>query len=138
MPLRISKPKPPRIKLPPIKKPKKPKPLSRFEKEIAKRTKNFSKSKVKLVDKIASSAPIKLPKDSKKEAQSQANKFADRYKVEKDNKGDFDDCVVVVAAACAAVGAAYGGVAGAALGAGAGVPAARLACRRVFPQKDGN
>lgn len=70
-----------------------------------------------------------------KEAQKEANTFADQYKNERGGGGDFEDCVVVVAAACAAAGAAKGGgPLGAALGAGAGVPLARIACRRVFPE----
>lgn len=63
-----------------------------------------------------------------------AGSLAVAYKEERGESGDFNDCVVVVAAGCAAAGASYGGPVGAALGAGAGVPAARLACRRVFPE----
>ncbi|MFF2287286.1 hypothetical protein [Peribacillus butanolivorans] len=64
--------------------------------------------------------------------QETADKLAAQYHVDHPS-GDFDDCVLVVAAGCAAAGAALGGPAGAALGAGAGLPAARLACRRIFP-----
>lgn len=49
--------------------------------------------------------------------------------------GDYDDCVTVVAAGCAAAGAVVGGgPIGAAIGAAGGVPAARMACRRIFPE----
>jgi hypothetical protein len=49
--------------------------------------------------------------------------------------GDYDDCVMIVAAGCAAGGAVIGGgPIGAAIGAAGGVPAARIACRRIFPE----
>lgn len=81
------------------------------------------------------------PRQIAEQAQAHANMLAVTYRDEHDGGGDFDDCVVVVAAGCAAAGATIGasggplsaGV-GAALGAGTGVPLARIACRRVFPE----
>ena len=46
---------------------------------------------------------------------------------------NFDDCVTVVAAGLVGYGASLGGPIGAAIAAGAGIPAARLACRSVYP-----
>jgi hypothetical protein len=55
------------------------------------------------------------------------------------SQSDIDDCVTVVASGLTAAGAALGSsavgvgaIVGAAIGAGAGIPAARLACRRIF------
>ncbi|NOJ73898.1 hypothetical protein [Paenibacillus alvei] len=69
----------------------------------------------------------------KKEYEKISNELAAQYQGEHPN-GDFDDCVVIVAAGCAAAGAAAGGPLGAAVGAAGGVPAARIACRRIFPE----
>lgn len=74
------------------------------------------------------------PQQIQEAAQNDANALAVQYKEMRGGGGDFEDCVVVVAAGCAAAGAAKGGgPLGAALGAGAGVPLARIACRHVFP-----
>ncbi|MGA2799661.1 MAG: hypothetical protein ABSE63_18925 [Thermoguttaceae bacterium] len=103
-----------------IKKPKLPEP-SKVVKEWQNKVKSCAKG-------------IKLP-DIKKIAQHKADALAVAYQNTQGDGGDFEDCVVVVAAGCAALGAAEGGVIGAALGAGGGVPLARISCRRVFPQK---
>lgn len=73
------------------------------------------------------------PQQIAEAAQSEANMLADKYKAARGGGGDYEDCVAVVAAGCAAAGAAKGGPVGAAIGAGGGVPLARIACRRVFP-----
>jgi hypothetical protein len=73
------------------------------------------------------------PQQIAEAAQNEANALAEQYKAARGGGGDFDDCVAVVAAGCAAAGAAKGGPVGAAIGAGGGVPLARIACRRVFP-----
>lgn len=70
---------------------------------------------------------------AKKKLQNFANSSALSYRAARGGNGDYEDCVAVVAAACAAYGASQGGVVGAAIGAGGGVPFARIACRRAFP-----
>lgn len=80
--------------------------------------------------------PISIPNPleaAKRDLQNKANILAVQYKNARGGGGDFDDCVAVVAAGCAAYGASKGGPWGAAIGAGGGVPLARIACRRVFP-----
>jgi hypothetical protein len=64
---------------------------------------------------------------------------SDHPAAQSDSQSDIDDCVTVVASGLVAAGAAMGSSAagvgaiiGAAIGAGAGIPAARLACRRIF------
>ncbi|MED0963287.1 hypothetical protein [Bacillus paramycoides] len=74
-----------------------------------------------------------LAEDVKKAITDAAENAATSYQSEKPN-GDFDDCVIIASAAAAAAGAAIGGIAGAAVGAGTGLPAARIACRRIFPE----
>ena len=58
------------------------------------------------------------PSSIQRDAQKKANQLALDYKIARGGGGDFEDCVVVVAAA---------------LGASGGVPMARIACRKVFP-----
>ncbi|HDR7324512.1 TPA: hypothetical protein QCX00_002957 [Bacillus toyonensis] len=65
--------------------------------------------------------------------QKKADSLANAYQNTNPN-GDFNDCVTIVAAGCAAYGATLSGPLGAAIGAGAGVPAARIACHRIFPE----
>ncbi|PHB48334.1 hypothetical protein [Bacillus toyonensis] len=90
------------------------------------------KSVRKAVDKIADQVDA-IVGGIEIDLEGTADKLAIQYKEDQPN-GDFEDCVVVVAAGCAAGGAALGGPLGAALGAGAGVPVARIACRRIFPE----
>jgi len=74
-----------------------------------------------------------LDEKFKKAVTDAAENAATLYQSERPN-GDYDDCVVIAAAAAASGGAAMGGVLGAAVGVGSGLPAARIACRRIFPQ----
>jgi hypothetical protein len=63
-----------------------------------------------------------------------ANRQAADYHDSHGASGSFNDCVVLVAAACAAAGASIGaGPWGAALGGGAGVALADLSCRAWYP-----
>lgn len=71
----------------------------------------------------------KVKETIKNAAEGAANSYQSAHP-----NGDYDDCVIIAAAAAAAAGAAIGGVAGAAIGAGTGLPAARIACRRIFPE----
>ena len=71
--------------------------------------------------------------DARKQLQNFANKTAAQVK-DSGQVADYNACVVMVAAACAAYGAKSGGPLGAALGAGGGSAAAGIACRRVFPE----
>lgn len=88
--------------------------------------------------------PTALPGETEAMLESLALPLAQQWKSDHPNaqpesQSDFDDCVTVVAASLAATGAAIGAsgagagaILGAAIGAGAGIPAARIACRRIF------
>ncbi|PEN51108.1 hypothetical protein [Bacillus wiedmannii] len=100
--------------------------------ERARRKAEEAREKAEKVIKDGEKALGSLASDAQEALQHEADSLAINYQKANPN-GDFDDCVTVVAAGCAAYGASQGGVVGAAIGAGAGVPAARIACRRVFP-----
>ncbi len=76
---------------------------------------------------------LNLENDVKEAIEKEAEKLANNYNSDHPD-GDFDDCVTIVAAGAAAEGAIVGGPLGAAIGAGAGIPAARIACRRIFKE----
>lgn len=75
-----------------------------------------------------------LTGDIKEKLQNTANNLAQDYKNGAGESSNYEDCVLVAAAGCAAAGASMGGPAGAALGAAGGLPAARIACRAIFPE----
>lgn len=62
-----------------------------------------------------------------------ANDKALDYKDEMGGTGNFNDCATVVAAQCATISDSMDGPVANALGKGGGIPAARLACGRIFP-----
>ncbi|MFC3886020.1 hypothetical protein ACFOU2_22085 [Bacillus songklensis] len=83
-------------------------------------------------DQVTSALGIDLSDADANTVMNMTNDKALAYKEEMGGTGNFDDCVTIVAAGCAAGGAALGGPVGAALSTGAGVPAARLACGRIY------
>ncbi len=88
-------------------------------------------------DAVANAVKSASP-DMKKKIQAKAFALAQDYKDARGGGGGFDDCVTIVAAGLAAYGASLGKdpatcAIGAAVATGAGVPAARLACRQVYP-----
>ncbi|MBB6622552.1 hypothetical protein H7E67_03830 [Clostridium gasigenes] len=79
--------------------------------------------------------PLEILEDSVMEKiHDVVDDLAQQYKENQGESGNFDDCVLVAASGCAAAGSAVGGPAGAAIGAAGGLPAARLVCRRLFPE----
>lgn len=85
--------------------------------------------------------PIELPhsladlsSDLKAKLKDAANDLAKQYKESEGESGNYDNCVMIVAAGCAAAGASMDGPVGAALSTAGGVPAARLACRAIYPE----
>ncbi|MFM7039441.1 MAG: hypothetical protein ACKO2L_17145 [Planctomycetaceae bacterium] len=113
-----------------------------------KRTRGESMNAIKEAQRKLKAAEKKLKQELKEmedKARESLQLVADNAAlvyVKENDSPDFDDCVYVVAAACAGAAGAMGsgggpwGAAGAAaLGAGAGVPLARIACRRLIPKE---
>lgn len=63
-----------------------------------------------------------------------AEKIASTYLSNRPS-GDYDDCVVLATAGAIAAGTAISNGAGAAYAATLGPPAARMVCRRIFPEQ---
>lgn len=87
-------------------------------------------------DQVTSALGIDLSDADANTIMNIVNDKALDYKDEMGGTGNFDDCVTVVAAGCTASGTAMGGPVGTALGTGSGIPAARLACGRIYPRSE--
>lgn len=107
-----------------------------LKRESDKFTKGMPKAGRAIVENLLTD--LKATVESEDDANKLALRFAKEYKKESGNDADFDDCVLVVSAACAAAGAYYGGIGGAALGAAGGAACGRIACRRICPPEDKN
>ncbi|QDS35858.1 hypothetical protein [Brevibacillus brevis] len=71
-----------------------------------------------------------IPEELREGIQKLADDIADKYE-----GFDFDDCTKVVVAGCMSASAPYTmGTLDTLIAAGAAIPAARIACRRIFPE----
>ncbi|HWO98847.1 MAG TPA: hypothetical protein VNM45_21535 [Bacillus sp. (in: firmicutes)] len=87
-------------------------------------------------DQVTSALGVDLSEADAETVMLMANDKALDYKDEVGGTGNFDDCVTVVAAQCVTISDSMDGPVANALGKGAGVPAARLACSRIFPRTE--
>ncbi|MGE7191749.1 hypothetical protein [Lysinibacillus fusiformis] len=75
-----------------------------------------------------------LKEKVKSECEIKADSIASTY-LSKHPNGDFDDCVDLATAGAIAAATAYAGPGGTAFSASFAPPAARMACRRIFPEQ---